>query len=328
MTAGPMRTRGRLRLATAAAMLLSATPAPAQIVKAPWPDTLSAQARAALAANDARPPEPSTMPERRARAESIQQEIGGPRLRRYDVRMEDAVIAGVPVRIFHPRDERSNGPWLMNLHGGGFLVDAGSITENAAVAGLTGYRVIAVRYRLAPEHPFPAGVEDALSVYRIVSKDRAIGLYGTSAGAILSAELVTRLRAAGLPQPAALGFLSGSADLSRSTDTIALFSDPAGIHDLTRLYAGSHDLTDPALSPMLGKLEGWPPTLCLASARDFLLGGTADFCRRLDAAHVPAKLLVWDGLPHAFWSYIDAPETDAAFASMARFFRETMEKTQ
>lgn len=328
MTAGLMRTRGRLRVAIAAAMLLSSTRAPAQIVKAPWPDTLSTQALASIAANDARPPEPAAMPDRRARAESIQQAIGGPRLRRYQVRIEETVIAGVPVRIFHPRNERSNGPWLMNLHGGGFMVDAGSITENAAVAGLTGYRVIAVRYRLAPEHPYPAGVDDALSVYRILSKDRAIGLYGTSAGAILSTQLIARLRASGLPQPAALGFFSGTADLSRDADTTTLFAAPAGVRALARLYAGAHDLTDPLLSPGLGKLEGWPPTLCLTSVRDFLLGGTADFCRSLDAAHVSAKLLVWDGLPHAFWSYIDAPESEAAFAAMVRFFRERMENTQ
>lgn len=297
--------------------------ASAQLVKAPWPAHLSVEAREGLAANDARPPEPATIAGRRARADAIQQEIGAPRLARHGVTMKDDVIAGVPVRLFSPAKDAAKGPVLLNLHGGGFLVDAGSISENAAVAALTGYRVVAVRYRLAPENPFPAAVDDAVAVYRALLKDhgpKAIGLYGTSAGAILSAELVARLRADKLPQPAALGFFSGTADLSVQGDSMALFADPAGATMLVQLYAGGRAAGDPLLSPQRGDLAGWPPTLCLTSGRDFLLGATADFCRALDTAGVPAQLTLFDGLPHAFWSYIDAPETDAAFTAMARFF--------
>lgn len=309
-------------------LLLAVTPATAQVVKAPWPETLSVQARAGLIANDARPPEPATMDDRRARAETIQQDIGQARLKRYGVTMTETLVAGVPVRVFAPKDIRADAPILMNLHGGGFVVDSGSITENAAVAALTGYRVIAVRYRLAPEHLFPAAVEDALAVYRTLLAERPrprIGLYGTSAGAVLSAELVARLRAGGLPLPVALGFFSGTADLARPSDSLTLFGDPGGATKLAGLYAGKRASADPLVSPLKGNLAGWPPTLCLTSGRDFLLGATADFCRTLDTAGVPANLILFDGLPHAFWSYIDAPETDAAFAAMARFFRIRME---
>lgn len=303
--------------------LALAPAASAQLVKAPWPSFLSAEARAGLEANDARPPEPATIEGRRARADAIQQEIGAPRLARYGVTMKDDVIAGVPVRLFTPAKGAAKGPVLLNLHGGGFLVDAGSISENAAVAALTGYRVVAVRYRLAPENGFPAGVEDAVAVYRALLKEhdpKAVGVYGTSAGAILSVELVARLRADKLPQPAALGFFSGAADLSAVGDSAGLFADASGVDALARLYAGERTTRDPLVSPQRGNLDGWPATLCLASTRDFLLSGTADFCRALDAAGSPAKLVLFDGLPHAFWAYIDAPETDAAFAVMARFF--------
>ena len=320
--------------AFAPALLLCATvaaPASAQQVKAPWSATLSEQARAGLAANDARPPEPAGMPERRARAEAIQREIGLPRLKRYGVTMTDGEIAGVPVRIFSPRGERANAPLLLNLHGGGFIVDSGSITENAAVAGLTGYRVVAVRYRLSPEHPFPAALEDSLAVYRALLQQRPasrIGLYGTSAGAILSAQLIARLRAERLPQPGAHGFFTGTADLATMGDSVTLFADPAAAAMVVKLYAGPRDPADPTLSPARGDLKDWPATLCLTSGRDFLLSGTIDFCRALGDAGVDARLVAFDGLPHAFWSYIDAPETDAAFATVARFLKGRLEKAK
>lgn len=309
-----------------AAGLLSAT-VQAQTVTAPWPDFLSPEAKAGLAADAARPPDPTDIAGRRARIDAIQQEIGVPRLARYGVTMKEDVIAGVPVRIFSLANGTAKAPVLLNLHGGGFVVDAGSISENAAVAALTGYRVVAVRYRLAPEHVFPAGVDDALAVYRALLREHdpaQIGVYGTSAGAILSAELVARLRTEKLPQPAALGFFSGTADLARLGDSAGLFADAPGVEALTRLYVGEWPVSDALVSPQRGDLTGWPATLCLASTRDFLLSGTADFCRAIDAAGAPAKLVVFDGLPHAFWAYIDAPESDDAFAVMARFFTDRL----
>lgn len=318
-----------MHLAALAAMLPA--PALAQLVKAPWPESLSAKARADLAANDARPAAPPTMAGRRERSEAIQQEIGQPRLKRHGVTMSEGIIAGVPVRIFIPRGMRADAPVLLNLHGGGFIVDAGSITENVDIAALTGYRVVAARYRLSPEHPFPAAVEDALAVYRALLQERPgtrIGLYGTSAGAILSAELIARLRADNVPLPTALGFFSGTADLSQPGDSVALFADLATAAAVSRLYAGKAGLDDPLLSPLRGDLAGWPATLCVSSTRDFLLSASADFCRALDAAGVPSSLVVFDGLPHAFWSYIDGPESDAAFAVMARFLRTKLETSK
>lgn len=295
-----------------------------QVVTTPFPDTLSRQARDGLAANAARPPAGPDMTARRAQSDAIQKEIGKRQLARYDVTVTDTMIAGVPVRVFVPRRGANRGAVLLNLHGGGFVVDSGSLTENIPIAALTGHKVVAVRYRLSPEHRFPAAVDDALAVYRaLLRRERGarIGLFGTSAGAILSAELVARLRVEQLPLPAALGFFSGTADLSQTGDSIALFLDPAASRGAIAVYAGNRAASDPALSPALGNLVGWPPTFCVSSTRDFLLSGTADLCRRLDAAGVEARLTVYDGLPHAFWSYIEAPESDVAFADMARFLR-------
>ncbi|QKS00083.1 alpha/beta hydrolase [Sphingomonas sp. CL5.1] len=290
-----------------------------------WSDTISPEAKAALAAEATRPPAGPTPEAQRAPIDAVQRDLGGRRLARYRVTMKEDVVAGVPVRIFSPPGKAKEGAVLMNLHGGGFVTDAGSITENVAIAALTGYRVVAVRYRLAPEHPFPAALDDALAVYRALLKQGRIGLYGTSAGAILSAELVARLRAEHLPQPAALGFFSGSADLGAMGDSVSLFADPAALAAVTSAYLGGTDPAAPALSPARGDLKGWPATLCVASTRDFLLSATAAFCRKLDAAGVDARLVVFDGLPHAFWAYIDAPESDEAMAAMARFLSARLE---
>lgn len=318
------------KLLAALAMLAATVPGAAMadpVKLPPWSASLSEDARKGLEANENRPPEPQSIDGRRDRAEAIQQEIGGPRMARWHVAMEEAEIAGVPVRVFHragaAADWRKPGPVLLNLHGGGFLVDSGSITENVAIAAQTGFPVVAVRYRLIPEHPYPAALEDALAVYRTLLKTheaRSIGLYGTSAGAILSGELVARLKADGETLPGALGFFSGTADFSRTADSIAVFADASMADALTAIYAGKTAPADPVLSPALGNLEGWPQTMCVTSGRDFLLGPTGEFCDSLRRAGVRADTWVFDGLPHAFWSYIDAPETDMAFADMARFF--------
>lgn len=301
-----------------------------QLIAAPWPDSLSPAARAGLATDAARPPAGPEMADRRRRADAIQQDIGRRQRARYKVTMAEATMAGVPIRLFTPADPSDGGEILLNLHGGGFVVDSGSITENVPIAALTRRRVVAVRYRLIPEQRFPAAVDDALAVYRALQAEhpgRRIALYGTSAGAILAAELVARIKREGLRPPVALGFFSGSADLSRPGDSADLFLDKgaAASRALASAYAGSTPLTDPTISPNRGPLTGWPPTMCVSSTRDFLLSATADFCRALTNAGVDARLTLYDGLPHAFWSYIEAPESDAAFTDMARFLRRHLE---
>lgn len=299
-----------------------------QLAAAPWPDTLSPAARAGLAADAARSPSAPTMAARRARSEAIQREIGARQMTRYGVTMAERTIAGVPVRMFTPRGGGRRDALSLNLHGGGFAVDSGSITENVPIAALTGSVVVAVRYRLAPEHRFPAALDDATKVYRSLLAERPhrrIALYGTSAGAILAAELIARLRAERETLPVALGFFSGSGDLTMPGDSMTLFLNSGVARGVATLYAGDRDPADPTISPARASLHGSPPTLCVSSTRDYLLSATAAVCRQLDEAGVPASTIVFDGLPHAFWSYIEAPESDAAFAAMARFLRRHLE---
>jgi epsilon-lactone hydrolase len=294
----------------------------------PLPDTISPAARAALAPLLAAPP-PGEMPVEtmRAFAETIQKALGAEQLKKYRVRVEDAEIGGVSVRVFTPEEKAAPAHTvLLNLHGGGFQVDSGSLTENIPIAALTGLKVIAVRYRLSPEHPFPAPVDDAEAVYRQLLKTytaNRIGVYGTSAGAVLGAELMVRLRADNLPRPAALGFFSGSADLARIGDSeryLPGLNGKSSIEMISPYVAGSDPL-DPRLSPLYGDLKDFPPTLVVTSTRDILLSQSTIFHRALVRARVPAELLVFEAMPHAFWAYVDAPESTEALEAMATFLR-------
>jgi len=254
-------------------------------------------------------------------------------LERHRVAMQDSFIAGIPVRVFTPARVplQSRSSVLLNLHGGGFTVDAGSVTENAPIAAYTGLRVVAVRYRLSPEHTFPAAVDDAEAVYRALLAEHTadrIGLYGTSAGACLCAQLLVRLRENAEPLPRAFGFFTGTADLSRSGDSEFFFrpiGDPTLIEEQFSAYLKDSDRLSPRVSPIFSNLEGFPPTLCIAGTRDFMLSQTSIFHRALLGAGVDARLLVFEAMPHAHWIYLDLPESDQAFRAMAGFFRSHLE---
>jgi acetyl esterase/lipase len=326
-------------------MVLGAGAAAAQF--GPPPETLSEAGRAALIAS-AKAPQPSNtdVAARRAFLSKFQDDFGAGQMRRYPVEVTSSTLAGVPVRMIRPQSSPQRSPQsspqsspkglakssqgggnliLLNLHGGGFDADSGSLTENIPIAALTGIPVVAVLYRLAPEHPFPAGVEDGLAVYRELLKTHKaseIGIYGTSAGAVLGPQLIARIRKEGLPKPAVLGIFSGDADLSKKGDTLSSLG--FDITPFYRRYAGDASIADPLVSPALGAVDFFPPTLCISSSRDFYLSTTANFCRQLEVAGVDNRLVVFDGLPHAFWAYMDIPESDQAFAIMARFLRSRM----
>lgn len=131
---------------------------------------------------------------------------------------------------------------LINLHGGGFTSDSGSLLESIPIASLTGMQVIAVEYRLAPEFPFPAAVDDSVAVYKELLKTHAprkIAVYGTSAGASLTTETAVQLGKLGIPLPAASGFFSGYADFARSGDSHAfsVFVDSQAFNTSHRLLS-------------------------------------------------------------------------------------------
>jgi epsilon-lactone hydrolase len=250
--------------------------------------------------------------------------------------IEDTTMAGVPVRVVTPANITAvnRDKVLVNLHGGGFNSDSGSYAETIPIAGYTGIRVVAVLYRLAPEHPFPAGLDDAVAVYRELLKTykpEHIVIYGTSAGATITAEMAVKLKQMGLPMPAALGIFSSLDSFARVGDSYAMYSldglsgpwaPPTGTHD--PYYVGTTDAKDPVLSPIYGDPHGFPPTLFVSSERDALLSSTANLDRAYLRAGVDARFVVFDALPHAFWYQAQMPEAIEANHMMAKFFLEQL----
>jgi monoterpene epsilon-lactone hydrolase len=304
----------------------------------PEPDTVSPEAKAVISRPMSDADVPYEVAKDRAQA-SGWQVSGGELVRKvYPVNLAGATIAGVPVKIITPPTVPSDkqNRVLINLHGGGFTADWGSEIETIPIANLTQTKVVAVLYRLAPENPFPAGVDDTVAVYKELLKTykpQNIGLYGTSAGAILTAEVASRLRQLGLPLPAALGIFSGNGDFSEFGDSIYMYglfglagpiSRWTGKHDTG--YTGSTDLKDPVLSPIYSDLKGFPPTLFLTSGRDLLLSNTVNLHRAYVRAGVNAQLVVFDGLAHAFWNDWSLPESKEAHHMMADFFNQQLGK--
>jgi monoterpene epsilon-lactone hydrolase len=307
----------------------------------PVPTTISLEAQKMLARPASDKAAPQSLAERRSGTDKWQAGAGEAFRKLYPVSVTPETIAGVPTRIITPQTipATKHDRVLINLHGGGFNSDSGSLTETVPVAFMSQTKVIAVLYRLAPEHPFPAAVEDAVAVYREVLKTHKpenIGIYGTSAGAILTGEVAVKLRQLGLPLPAALGIFSGMGDFSQKGDSISLFAlngfsghlDPPSPTGTDREYTGSVDPKDPVLSPVYANLHGFPPTLFITSGRDLLLSGTTVLHRAFLRSGVNAQLVVFDALPHAFWNNQDLPETREADQMMADFFDRELGKSK
>jgi epsilon-lactone hydrolase len=301
----------------------------------PLPETISPQARKYLARPVANPGPNDTLAEKRARTDAMQLHNAKENRALYPVNIASSTIAGIPVRIVTPIDPIPTGKLdrvLINVHGGGFTTDSGSLTESIPIANLTRTKVVAVLYRLAPEHPFPAAVDDTIAVYKELLrayKAQHIAIYGASAGGILTGEVAVKIKQLGLPLPGALGIFTGTGDFGRLGDTQAIYSvtglaghlNPPreGVQWLAD-YVGSANPKDPVLSPLYADLHGMPPTLFLTSTRDMMLSGTAILHRAFLRAGVDAQLVVFEALNHGFWYEANLPESREADEIIARFF--------
>lgn len=301
----------------------------------PMPQTISPEAQAwleSLTHQKVGPPE--TLAERRTNTDAWRKMDSAEARRLYPVNIEETTMAGVRTDVITPVSSPDAKRVLINLHGGGFNSDSGSLIEGVPIANLAKIKVVSVYYRLAPENPFPAAVDDVVAVYKELLKTyppHNIGIFGTSAGAILTCEVAVRLKQLGLPLPAALGIFSGLGDFSRPGDSLQLFTlngfpgrlQPTDTNHLPdEQYVAKTDRKDPVLSPIFADLRGMPPTLLVTSTRDILLSSTATLHRAMLGAGDDARLVVFEALPHAFWYHFQLPETKEALELMAKFFDE------
>jgi acetyl esterase/lipase len=257
----------------------------------------------------------SVMSERAARAEveTIELDLGG--LRVYDIR---------PTSV-DADDERV----YLDIHGGAFIYGAGQSCWAMSVGTATrnAARVWSVDYRMPPDHPFPAGLDDCLVAYRALLEGRnaeQIIVGGASAGGNLAAALVLRARDEGLEMPAAVVLLTPGVDLTCSGDSMQtnLGLDPmlrGGEERAFELYAGGRDPRDPYLSPLFGDFsKGFPPTILTTGTRDLLLSDTVRMHRALRSAGVAAELHVTEAAGHGGFFGM-APEDQAITTELRRF---------
>ena len=257
------------------------------------------------------------------------------------VTVERGEIEGV--RIHHVRpgevDPAHAERLFLYVHGGGYVFGGGdaSVQEAILIASRARIPVLSIDYRMPPADPFPAAVEDVVTVYRHLLADRparSMALGGTSAGGGLTLAAVHRFLALGLDVPGALYAGTPWSDLTRTSDTLftnegidrVLQTNDGLLPAAARLYAGEHDVTDPLISPVYGDFAGFPPTYLVSGTRDMLLSDTVRTHRKLRTAGVVADLNVYEGVSHADYLLVpESPESQQVFAELDAFLRAHLE---
>ncbi|MCX5512604.1 alpha/beta hydrolase [Kaistia algarum] len=306
----------------------------------PVPDTISAELRPVVGAP--LPPGWDAIPGSDEAWRSLVKatsEGAGPALeairQRLGVRLERSRIAGVPVFIStpDPLPKANRDRLLVHFHGGGYVLFPGEIGagEGMLMAGYGRFRVISVDYRMPPDHPFPAALDDALAVWKSLLAEHdpsRMGMFGTSAGGGLTLATLLRAKAEKLPLPAVIAPGSPWVDLQGQGDSIlanqftdnSLVSFEGWVGAAAKLYAGSADLADPLISPIHGDFAGLPPAILTSGTRDLLLSDTVRTHRKLREAGIDAALQVFEAQSHAQFLTPFVPETAEAFGEIARFF--------
>lgn len=246
--------------------------------------------------------------------------------------VEPVQCGGVPAEWVGAPGVRP-GPAILYLHGGGFRL--GSPRSHRGLAAMlgaaTGCRVLVPDYRLAPEHAFPAPVDDACEIYRwLRAQDGAAGIAvaGDSAGGGLAVSTMLALRDAGDTLPFAAVLMSPWTDLTMSGASYEerAAADPlnqrATLLAMARGYLGGADPRDKLASPLFADLSGLPPLLIQVGAREIVFSDAALLAERAVAAGVAATLSEWDGMVHVFQQFpAEAPQAAEAIREAGDFLR-------
>jgi epsilon-lactone hydrolase len=265
----------------------------------------------------------------------------------YPAERQDTRIAGIHAYVYTPKSgiaPKNKDRVLINLHGGGFsgCWPGCAELESIPVAGVGKIKVIAVDYRQGPQYKFPAASEDVAAVYAEVLKTHRpanVGIFGCSAGGMLTAMSVAWFQKHNLPQPGAVGIFcagagspsgvgfGGDADYTaqplgeaRVTPAGNRPANPGGAGGLG--YLGGTDPKDPLVAPINSPetLAKFPPTLIISGTRGFELSGALYTHTQLVKLGVDADLHVWEGLFHGFFYNPDVPESRDAYNVMVKFF--------
>ena len=252
------------------------------------------------------------------------------------VTMQQVTIGGVNCYVFTPKTMPAahQNQLIVNPHGGGYVYGPGvsGTAEAMLMSALGGYKVIEIDYRMPPDAPYPAAMDDAMAVYKEVIKTtdpKRMAIVGTSTGGGMTLAMILRAKTEGLPLPAAIAPGTPWSDLTETGDSYktnewldnVLVSYSGYLSHAAALYAGEHDMKDPQLSPIYGDFHGFPPTILTTGTRDLFLSNTVRTHRKLREAGVPATLQVFEGFSHAqYLADPAAPETAEAFGEITAFF--------
>ena len=234
---------------------------------------------------------------------------------------EWVVAAGVPA-----------GRVLLYLHGGAYQIGSPAALRHmiALISDAAQARVLSVGYRLAPEHPFPAALEDALMAYRFLLRDgadpAAVAIAGDSAGGGLALAMLVALRDAGDPLPAAATAISPWTDLALTGESLRTRADidvmikAAGMPETAATYLAGADPRHPYASPLYADLRGLPPILIHVGDAEVLLDDSTRFAAKARADGVDVTLEVWAEMPHVWHAFAGLlPEADQAIARIGQW---------
>ncbi|HEY5217960.1 MAG TPA: alpha/beta hydrolase [Pseudolabrys sp.] len=227
---------------------------------------------------------------------------------------------------------------VLYLHGGAYRLGAPSTYRHFTwrIASAAQARVLVIDYRLAPEHPFPAALEDAVSYYCWLLAEgadpRQIAVIGDSAGGGLALALLLKLRDSGLPLPAAAVVLSPWTDLALTGASITLnakFDAMVHAEDVPKFaadYLAGADPRHPYASPLYGDPTGLPPTLIQVGSEEVLRDDAVRMAERMQRAHCQAELQLWPGMPHVWHLFAPIlPEAREAIVEISKFLQRTLD---
>ena len=250
-----------------------------------------------------------------------------------DVLVTEVTAGGVPAHWL-AAPGADTGRVLLFLHGGGY--ELGSLRSDGELAArlgrASGMRVLFPEYRLAPEHPFPAAINDVLAAWRWLRTDQDLGassmaVAGDSAGGGLAAALLVALRDAGEALPAAATLMSPTVDLTSSGASMTErvdqdpFSTPALLRQLASGYLAGADPRTPLASPLFASLAGLPPLLVQVGTADLLLSDSERLAAAAADAGVDVTLEIGEGLPHVYPILLGTPEAAEATERIGQFLR-------
>jgi len=320
-TAGPRKTPAR----TFPVPTDEVSPEMQKLIAAPFPPHMDAAPKSAA--------EWKELIERRAKlaaaiVPAMKEKLG--------VDVQPAVIGGVKSYIVTPKalPARNRNRLLIHVHGGGYVFGPGeaALPEAILLAGFGGYKVISVDYRMPPDAPYPAAMDDAMAVWKAatkMAKPRNMAIFGTSTGGAMTLAMVLRAKTEKLPLPGAIAPGTPWSDIAKIGDSYAtnewvdniLVTWDGWLGRAALLYANGRDLKDPQLSPIYGDFKDFPPTILTSGTRDLFLSNTVRTHRKLRRAGVVADLNVYEGQSHAqYGADMNAPETKEAFTDIAKFF--------